>query len=76
MKSPVAALLELCEGDRVEHGHVAIQTDAGEEVLDAVEVAQHVSGAAGGPVEDVGNLQSGGEAEEGVQDGKVHYEDV
>lgn len=76
----MAAVLELCEGDWVEHGHVAVQADAGQEerrgVLDAVEEAQHVPGAAGGQVDDVGQLQRGDEAEEGVQDGQVQDEDV
>lgn len=76
----VLAVLELGEGEGVDHGHVAVQADAGEEegrgVFDAVEEAQHVPGAAGGEEDDVGQLQRRDETEEHVQDGQMQDEDV
>lgn len=76
----VLAVLELGEGDGVDHGHVAVQADAGEEerrgVFDAVEEAQDVPGAAGGEEDDVRQLKRGDEAEEHVQNCQVEDEDV
>lgn len=68
---PVLTVLELREGDGVDHGHVAVQTDAGKEerrtVFYAVEEAKDVPGAGGGGEEDdVGQLQGRDEAEEDV----------
>lgn len=56
----VVSVLELSEGDGVNHGHVAVKADAGQQerrgVFDAVEEAQDVPGAAGGEEDDVGQL--------------------
>ena len=66
----VLAVLERGEGDGVDHSHVAVQADAGEEerrgVLHAVEEPQDVPGAAGGEEDYVGQLQRRGEAEEHI----------
>lgn len=76
----VLAVLELGEGDGVDHGDVAVQADAGEEegrgIFHAVEEAQDVPGAAGGKKDDVCQLKRGDEAEEHVQNGQVKNEDV
>lgn len=76
----VLAVLELGEGDGMDHGHVAVQADAGEEerrgVFNAVEEAQDVPGAAGGEEDDVCQLQRGDEAEEHVQNCQVKNEDI
>ncbi len=73
-------VLELDEGDGMQHGHISVQTDAGQKerrrVFDAVEEAQDVPGAAGAQVDYVGQLQRRNEAEERVQHGQVHDEDV
>lgn len=77
---PVLAVLELGEGDGMDHGHVAVQADAGEEerraVFDAVEEAQDVPGAAGGEEDDVYQLERGDEAEEHVQNRQLKDEDI
>lgn len=77
---PVPAVLELGEGERVHNSHIAVEADAGQEerrgVLDAVEEAQHIPGAAGSEEDDVGQLQRRDEAEEHVQDGQVQDKDV
>lgn len=77
---PVLAVLQLGEGDGVDHGHVPVQADAGEEerrgVLDAIEEAQDVPGAAGGEEDDVGQLQWWDETEENVQNCQMKDEDV
>lgn len=67
----VLTVLELSEGDGVDHSHVPVQADAGEEerrgVFHAVEEAKDVPGAGGGGEEDnVGQLQRRDEAEEHV----------
>lgn len=76
----VLALLELGEGDGMDHGHVAVQADAGEEerrgVFNAVEEAQDVPGAAAGEEDDVCQLKRGDEAEERVQNRQVENEDI
>lgn len=76
----VLAVLELGEGDGMDHGHVAVQADAGEEegrgIFHAVEEAQDVPGAAGGEKDDVCQLKRRDEAEEHVQNGQVKNEDV
>lgn len=76
----VLAVLELSEGDGMDHGHVAVQADAGEEerrgVFNAVEEAQDVPGAAGGEEDDVCQLQRRDEAEERVQNCQVEDEDI
>lgn len=76
----VLAVLELGEGDGMDHGHVAVQADAGEEerrgVFDAVEEAQDVPGAAGGEEDDVCQLERGDEAEEHVQNCQLKNEDI
>lgn len=76
----MAPVLQVREDDRMAHGHVAVQTDACQEerwwVLDAVEEAQDVPGAAGGQVYQVGQLQRWDEAEEGVQHCQVPDEDI
>lgn len=77
---PVLAVLELGEGDGMDHGHVAVQADAGEEerrgVFNAVEEAQDIPGAAGGEEDNVCQLQRGDEAEEHVQNRQVKDEDI
>lgn len=76
----VLAVLELGEGHGMDHGHVAVQADAGEEerrgVFDAVEEAKDVPGAAGGEEDDVCQLKRGDEAEEHVQNCQVKNEDI
>lgn len=66
----VLTVLELGEGDGVDHGHIAVQADAGKEerrgVFDAVEEAQDVPGAAGGEEDYVGQLKWRDETEEYV----------
>lgn len=66
----VSAVLELGEGNGVDHSHVAVQADAGEQerrgVFNAVEEAQDVPGAAGGEEDYVGQLEGRDETEEYV----------
>ncbi|KAG7223848.1 hypothetical protein INR49_015338 [Caranx melampygus] len=66
----VLTVLELSEGDWVDHSHVPVQADAGEKewrgVFHAIEEAKDVPGAAGGEEDDVGQLQRRDEAEEHV----------
>lgn len=66
----MVTVLELGEGDGVDHGHVAVQADAGKEerrvVFDAVEEAQDVPGAGGGEEDYVGQLKWRDETEECV----------
>lgn len=72
------AVLELGEGDGMDHGHVAVQADAGEEerrgVFHAVEEAQDVPGAAVGEEDNVCQLKRGDEAEEHVQNCQLKNE--
>lgn len=76
----VLAVLELSEDDGMDHGHVAVQADAGEQerrgVFNAVEEAQDVPGAGGGEEDDVCQLKRGDEAEEHVQNCQVKNEDI
>lgn len=76
----VSAVLELGEGDGVDHGHVAVQADAGEEerrgVFHAVEEAQDVPGAAGGEEDYVGQLKGRDETEEYIQNRQMKDEDI
>lgn len=76
----MALVLQVGEDDGMTHGHVAVHADACQEerrhVLDAVEEAQYVPGAAGGQVQQVGQLQWRDEAEEGIQHSQVPDEDV
>lgn len=76
----VLTVLELGEGDGVDHGHVAVQADAGEEerrgVFDPVEEAQDVPGAAGGEEDYVGQLKGRDETEEHVQNRQMQDEDI
>lgn len=66
----MVTVLELSEGDGVDHGHVAVQADARKkergEVFDAVEEAQDIPGAADGEENYVGQLQRRDEAEEKI----------
>lgn len=77
---PVLAVLELGEGDGVDHSHVAVQADAGEEeargVFNAVEEAQDVPGAPGGDEDGVRQLNRGDEAEEHVENRQLEDEDI
>lgn len=78
---PVQTVLELSEDDGVDHGHVAVQADAGEEegrgVFHAVEEAQDVPGAGGrGEEDEVYELQGRDETEEDVQNCQMKDEDV
>lgn len=74
------AVFEFGEGDGVNHSHVTIQADAGEEkrrgVLDAVEEAQDVPDDAVVEEDDVGQLEGWDQAEEDVEDRQVEDEDV
>lgn len=76
----VLPVLELGEGDGVDHGHVAVQADAGEEerrgVFHAVEEPQDVPGAAGVEEDYVSQLERRDETEENVQNSEVKDEDI
>lgn len=76
----MASVFQVREDDGMAHGHVAIHADARQEkrwrILDAVEEAQHVPGAVGGQVQQVGQFQRWNEAEERVQHSQVPDEDV
>ncbi|MCJ8748507.1 hypothetical protein PDJAM_G00165550, partial [Pangasius djambal] len=76
----MSLVLQVGEDDGMAHSHVAVHADARQEerrrVLDAVEEAQHIPGAAGGQVQQVDQLQRWDQAEEGVQHSQVPDEDV
>ncbi len=68
------------ESDGMPDSHISVQTDTGQEerrqAFDAIEEAQDIPGAAGGQVDDVGQLQWRTEAEERVQNSQMDDEDI